>query len=388
MSIETARKIIDNLVSTLNNEEGFLNKYQKAIIVDFIGGEPLLYPNLIDQILEYLFYKTYQVRPDILPYIRASMSTNGLTFMNKDVQELFRKWRGVLEVSVSLDGVKELHDAHRKDANGNGSFDRAYQAFKKGKELGFYNCKMTFVPESFPYLSDSIKFMVEEGLAGIFCNCAYEPIYTTKDAHELYIQLKDVGDYLIKNKCDVWISILDWTALGEKSLDTNNYCGGTRNMIAFAPDGRAYPCLRFCPISIGEEKASKVQIGDLKGVWRTKEQIKVKDYLAEITAQSQSSIECTKCPISTGCGWCSGYNYEVTGDPNKRVTNICNAHKARVLGKVYYYNKRSIELGDLEPFKNNVPLEWMEQILSKEEIQELKDLEEKAFSSWDSKSKN
>ena len=47
MTIETARKIVDNLVSTLNEEEGFLNKHQRGIVLEFIGGEPLLYPNLI-----------------------------------------------------------------------------------------------------------------------------------------------------------------------------------------------------------------------------------------------------------------------------------------------------------------------------------------------------
>ena len=48
MTIETARKIVDNLVSTLNEEEGFLNKHQRGVVLEFIGGEPLLYPDLID----------------------------------------------------------------------------------------------------------------------------------------------------------------------------------------------------------------------------------------------------------------------------------------------------------------------------------------------------
>ena len=85
MTIETARKIVDNLVSTLDKDEGFLNKHQRGVVLEFIGGEPLLYPNLIDQILEYFFMKVYEVRPEVLPYIKASMSTNGLTFKNEEV---------------------------------------------------------------------------------------------------------------------------------------------------------------------------------------------------------------------------------------------------------------------------------------------------------------
>ena len=150
-------------------------------------------------------------------------------------------------------------------------------------------------------------------------------------------------------------------------------------MIAFDPDGNAYPCLRFCPISIGEEKAANIRIGDIDGIWSKPTQIKVKDYLEEITAQSQSTIECNECPISSGCGWCSGYNYEITGDPNKRITNICNSHKGRVLAKVYYYTARAKLIGDVEPFHNNVPIEEMHKILSQEEIDELTNIESLAF---------
>ena len=64
------------------------------------------------------------------------------------------------------------------------------------------------------------------------------------------------------------------------------------------------------------------------------------DYLDSITMSSQSSQECIDCQIATGCGWCSAYNYEATGDVNKRITNICNAHKARVLATIYYKNKQ------------------------------------------------
>lgn len=379
MTIETARKIVDNLVSTLDKDEGFLNKHQRGVVLEFIGGEPLLYPDLIDQILEYFFARVYEVRPEVLPYIKASMSTNGLTFKNKKVQELLRKWYGILEVSVSIDGVKELHDAHRVDKNGNGSFDRAFEAFNLARKMGFRGCKMTFVPESFPYIFDSLKMMLDLGLKTIFCNCAYEPKYTYEDAHELYLQLRKVADYLIETKNDAWISILDWPNLGTHSTDKANFCGGTKNMIAFDPDGNAYPCLRFCPISIGEEKAANIQIGDLDGIWSKPAQIKIKDYLEDITAQSQSTIECNECPISSGCGWCSGYNYEVTGDPNKRVTNICNSHKGRVLAKVYYYNVRAKLIGDVEPFHNNVPIEEMRKILSQEEIDELTNIERLAF---------
>ena len=61
--------------------------------------------------------------------------------------------------------------------------------------------------------------------------------------------------------------------------------------------------------------------------------------LEQITRRSQSTDECYNCPIASGCSWCSAYNYEIYGTPNKRTTFICPMHKARVLANIYYWNK-------------------------------------------------
>ena len=61
--------------------------------------------------------------------------------------------------------------------------------------------------------------------------------------------------------------------------------------------------------------------------------------ISNITRKSQSTEECFNCPIAAGCSWCSAYNYEQFGTPNKRATNICCMHKAASLANVYYWNK-------------------------------------------------
>jgi sulfatase maturation enzyme AslB (radical SAM superfamily) len=51
MTFDVARKFIDKL---LNNEYDFINvNNTKGIMLDFIGGEPLMEIELIDQILTY-----------------------------------------------------------------------------------------------------------------------------------------------------------------------------------------------------------------------------------------------------------------------------------------------------------------------------------------------
>ena len=72
---------------------------------------------------------------------------------------------------------------------------------------------MTFVPQSFPYIADSIKFLISESIQDIFCNYAYEPYYNQKDAEEFYYQMKEVSDYLFDNNLkDIYISCLDMLA--------------------------------------------------------------------------------------------------------------------------------------------------------------------------------
>ena len=61
--------------------------------------------------------------------------------------------------------------------------------------------------------------------------------------------------------------------------------------------------------------------------------------LSNITRRSQSTDECFYCPVGSGCSWCSAYNYEEFGTPNKRATYICIMHKATSLANAYYYNK-------------------------------------------------
>ena len=55
MSLETGKKIVDYLISEweLDNPTHYINKNVRCVIFSFIGGEPFLEVELIDNILEY-----------------------------------------------------------------------------------------------------------------------------------------------------------------------------------------------------------------------------------------------------------------------------------------------------------------------------------------------
>lgn len=195
----------------------------------------------------------------------------------------------------------------------------------------------------------------------------------------LYEQMQMVSDYIISRRMDVTITMLD-DLLGGQAKDDNNFCGGTGAMLSFAPDGSAYPCIRYAPISIGEEKSQKVRFGSIyDGLYATDAQRQAKAELDAITRTSQSPQECLECPVSAGCGWCSGLNYELFGTANKRSTAICWAHKARVLASCYYHNRRYLEIGDCLPIEVRLPAEDGLKILPAEKWAELMHIETAAL---------
>lgn len=381
MNLETGKRIVDLLIRMWEEDKpgSFISKKTKTVILDFIGGEPLLEAPLISDICDYFFKQCALKGCTLASGARISISTNGQNYFEPQVQAFVKRFAPFLSLNVSIDGHKALHDAHRVDAAGNGSFDKAIKAYHAAAGLGGKQTKMTFVPSSFPQMSEAILFMLEQSPDFIAANYAYEPIYTPQDARVLYDQLKIVSDHLIATKRVIACSILDHNiGYPVAKEDDKNYCGGSGGMLAFDTQGKAYPCLRYCPISIGKEKAEKICIGDMQGIYNTPHTAKIRDYLDAITLSSQSTPECINCPVGVGCGWCSAYNYESTGDVNRRVTNICWAHKGRTLASCYYHNKRYLELRDTTPKAVLLPEKDALQIIPREEYEYLLRLQTEA----------
>jgi radical SAM protein with 4Fe4S-binding SPASM domain len=163
-----------------------------------------------------------------------------------------------------------------------------------------------------------------------------------------------------------------FTALSPEN--NHNWCGGTGSMLALDYKGNFYPCLRYMETSLGTDQPPLI-IGNVwDGIASKQCEKDCLDCLKTITRRSQSTDECFNCPIGAGCAWCSGYNYQVFGTPNKRATYICIMHKARALANVYYWNKWYKKTGQNKLFVNNVPDEWALEIIDQDELNMLKEL--------------
>ena len=143
-------------------------------------------------------------------------------------------------------------------------------------------------------------------------------------------------------------------------------------MLAFDVDGKIYPCLRFSPVSMPKHLSENCVLGDVwQGIHGNEEFF---NSLREITWDSQNPEKCKKCNVSSGCAWCTAYNYEKFGTPNKRATFICDLQKANVLATVYYYNTIFKQLNYDKRVPLLLPYDECKEYISESEYKSLQDL--------------
>lgn len=373
MTKETAKKAIDMIFAESMKEEGYLNpKNSKCIILDFIGGEPLLNISVIDYACEYFKWKAVMLNHHWQLYYIINVTTNGTEYFRPEVQQFLFKNKGRVNCNITLDGNRELHDSCRVFPNGSGSYDIVEKAVKH--QLRFFDnpsTKLTLAPGNIHYLKEAVINLLSLGLHDIYSNCVFEEGWTIDHAKVFYTQLKELADYFIDHGVYeyAFISLFeDYIGKPVPESQDRNFCGGTGEMLAIGTDGVLYPCLRYLGNSLGEHQPPIV-IGHIEdGIGATGEQRESIDCLNCVTRRSQSTDDCYNCPIGSGCAWCSAYNYQVTGSVNMRVTYICIMHKARVLANHYYFSRLGYTLSPLPPygfFEGIIPLDEYERLLER-----------------------
>ena len=379
MSFETAKKFVDLLIS---GEKGFKDyvdpSFSPAIILEFIGGEPFLEVELIDKICDYFFDRVIEIQHPWATKFCISICSNGVLYRDPKVQKFLNKWKNAVSFSVTVDGDKDLHDSCRIFPDGKGSYDLAYDAAMDWMARGYYmGSKITIAPGNLPHLSEAIKHFIGMGYEEINANCVYEEGWNTEHATEFYYQLKSISDYMIDNNLvdKIYLALFMENFFKPKDEnDLQNWCGGTGAMLSCDPDGKLYPCIRYMESSLGTDQ-KPLSIGDLEvGLGVAECDKNCIACLNKIDRRSQSTDECFNCPIGEGCSWCSAYNYQVFGTPDKRATFICIMHKARALANVYFWNKWYKKTGRNEVFVMHCPKEWALEIIPEEEYSMLVEL--------------
>ena len=372
MSWDTAKAAIDYILAAAKDPDSLLS-YDKnlGVIIDFIGGEPLLNIDLIKQIIDYFETRLIVEDSPWKLFHKYSISSNGVAYFDPRVQALLAEYGSLISISITVDGHKDLHDKCRLFPNGEGSYDIALKASLTHKErFGEDNTKITLSPENVSETSKAVCNMLSLGYKYVFANCAYEEGWKLEHATTLYYEMKKISDYILDNDleddCCVSLFNKEWFR-PMCDTETQNWCGGNGSMIAVDYRGLFYPCLRYMDSSLGCD-CKPIVIGNVKdGIYTTQEQKRLYKMMSSVTRQSQSTEECLNCPVANGCSWCSAYNYQKFGTINKRATFICVMHKAMSLGNWYYWKKEAQKKGIECDYKLYLPVEEAKLIIGEEE---------------------
>lgn len=382
MPLDVAKKFIDLLLDNDENTREYVDTRSKnAVILDFIGGEPLLEVELIDQIVEYFVQQAIlKDHPWQYHYI-ISISSNGTLYFEPKVQEFIKKHLMHLSLSISIDGNKQLHDACRVFEDGSGSYDIAIAAVHHYVDVlgGKMGSKMTLAPENIAYTYEAVVGLIEEGYTEINLNCVYEKGWDENHATVLYYQLKKLADYLIMNDLadKIFISMFMETGFRPKDPeDISNWCGGNGQMIAVDYKGDIFPCIRYMESSLGDQ-VPPIIVGNVYTGLLTDAKCKAcSKALKAVNRKTQSTEECFNCLIAEGCAWCQAYNYQDSGgDINHRAIYICVMHQARALANSYYYNLKFLHNKENKRMKLWLEDEKALKIIPEEELFLLRALE-------------
>jgi len=343
MPFDVAKAAIDYI---LDNEDDPMFA-QESVIWEFIGGEPFIEIDLIDQICDYIKVELYRRNHHWFNSYRFSFSTNGLNYSTEKVQRFISKNYTHLSIGITIDGTKEKHDLNRVYKGGEkGSYEDVVKNIPLWiKQFPNAATKVTISSPDIPYIKDSVLHLFSLGVHQVFINCVFEDVWAPGDDKLFEDQLILLADEIIDNKLYEYNVCSFFEENLGKPLDciknNENWCGAGK-MLAIDSNGLFYPCTRFAQYSLRSKKAWT--IGDIRsGIDKNK----LRPFLT-LDRCTQSSEECKKCEVAEGCAWCQGENYDSaqTHTVYERSTAICKMHKARVRANNYYWNKlyRKLEL--------------------------------------------
>ena len=384
MPLQVAKDFIDILLEKKNNITAYCDLDQiPAIVIDFIGGEPLLQIDLIEQITDYFRQRTIELNHPWQYSYMISICSNGVLYFNDSVQKYLQKHKGKLSFCISIDGNKELHDSCRVFPDGSGSYDKAMEAvhhYRKtySNDMG---SKITIAQNSVQHTSAAVINLINEGYDEVFANCVFEKGWTIDHAKVYYNELKKIADYILDNDLeeDIHVSLFcDFGYQPQPLEDNQNFCGGDGRMMALDWKGDLYPCLRYMESSLGGI-VPPLKVGNIyTGIMTDPKDIANMKALQAINRVNQSEQKCLDCPIAQGCAYCQAYNYQNCGEIGKRATYNCIMHKAASLANAYFWNKCYIKHDDQEDtFKIYLPDEDALEIVDQDELNMLHKLENK-----------
>jgi uncharacterized protein len=310
MTLETGRRALEFGSTLCDGSCGIV----------LFGGEPLLHKELIRDLVA----KARRMEQQGQGRFHFKLTTNGLLLDDEFLQ--FALDEDIL-IAMSLDGVREAHDRHRRLPDGSPSFDRLLPKLRLLLSVRPYASVLMVVnPDTAQFLSESVSFLLDEGCRYLVVSLNYAGSWTEPELDELQRQYERLGELYVQ-----------WSRQGRKfylspfevKLSSHiqgeevckEHCELGNRQISVDPQGFLFPCVQFTAAG----PASRWCIGDvISGIDDAKR--------ATLHDESQDEKEpCRGCAIRRRChNTCGCLNWQTTGSV-ARVSPVLCRHEQILL---------------------------------------------------------
>ena len=315
MSLEVGKRALDFLIENSGERHN--------LEVDFFGGEPLMNFDVVKELVAY----ARSIEKKYNKNFRFTLTTNGMLIDDEVIEFANRE---CVNVVLSLDGRKEIHDRFRVDYAGRGSFDTIVPKFQRLVEARGgrdYYMRGTFTHANPEFLED-IKVMLDLG----FTELSMEPVVcapgdpaelTAEDREIVKDQYEKLAELMLKRRREgrpftFYHYMIDLKG-GPCIYKRISGCGSGTEYMAVTPWGDLYPCHQF----VGDEK---YKLGNIfEGVKNTDAQ---KEFAC---CNVYAREKCRDCWARLYCsGGCAANAYHATGSVTGVYEPGCDLFKKRM----------------------------------------------------------
>ncbi|QZY54424.1 thioether cross-link-forming SCIFF peptide maturase [Crassaminicella profunda] len=330
MPLEVAKRSVDFLIAHSGS--------RKNLEVDFFGGEPLLNMDVVKKTVEYA--KSLEKQHN--KHFRFTITTNS-TLLNEEIMDYLE--HNMINIVLSIDGRKKVHDNIRITKNKKGSYDMILPKIQKMVEKRHQSHKQYYIRGTFTSnnldFSEDVKHFIDLG----FKEISIEPVVLPAD-HELAIQENHleqifkqydiICDELIKHK-DVIFYHFNINIYGGPCIYKRiSGCGAGFDYVAVTPDGDIFPCHQF----VGNKDFY------LGNVFEGKTNQTIATSFKELHIYNKP--ECKNCWARFFCsGGCQANHYNFNRDFKIPYSIACQMQKKRIecaIALQYYRNNNISEV--------------------------------------------
>lgn len=308
---------IEHIKITLDK---FYDMYDEIAIIQVFGGEPFLNFEGFKFICEYVERK---FKLKMINYrTQINTVTNG-TLINKKIIELIKQYD--INVTISLDGPKLVHDENRTFKNKKGTHELILKNIKKLNAVTdqptqieiTYNQKHIVNGYSIPKLIEYFDNLLSNASLHIAPVSATDSkCYALKDRNEF---INSVESLILNGRKKNYMILDDILESFKYPMVRNHFCDAGIDLISVSSLGDIYPCYMF----IDELNFKIFNIND---TFSKKDILdKLKFYRKNNRSENNS---CKSCFAKNTCTGCIGINYYNTGDIYKPVNDDCKMKQA------------------------------------------------------------